>query len=334
MNDVRPNMSAAGGRGRTTNMHPPRSMSFQQDVKPNMNSFAAQRHNSLSTTNEYGFDQQYGISIPRNGDYTRSLWEPGSAPSVLPNSMATFGASVDGALDSPVTPAQNIQQLLGDEGRKQRRRECHNQVEKRRREHINAMIEELNKLLPQKFKMPLESEVIEDEEEEEMDSPVKKRKNKRAASTSKAAKDAAQCKGRILSDSVQYIRDLQSVTEQQSNRIKYLESMLMSGPQWTEEYPAELEMRTSPEGDNLVPLQSDWNSNMLVFETSPTEASSGDVQRSTPHSSGSPGTDSKDAVVWGLMELTGGNRRKDSAAEIQSSMSNMELEVDARRPWF
>lgn len=77
-----------------------------------------------------------------------------------------------------MTPAQNIQSLIGDETRKQRRRECHNQVEKRRREHINAMIEELNKLLPSKFKMPLEAEVaIEDEDEEEAtaDSPIKKK---------------------------------------------------------------------------------------------------------------------------------------------------------------
>lgn len=337
-------------------------MSFQQDIKPNMSNIMAQRHNSVNSATDFNFDQQYGISIPRGNDYGRSnLWEPGSAPSVLPNSMATFGASVDAAIEEPVTPAQNVQQLMGDEGRKQRRRECHNQVEKRRREHINAMIEELNKLLPQRFKMPLDHEVIEDEEEEEpADSPVKKRKSKRAASTSKAQKDVAQCKGRILSDSVQYIRDLQSVNEQQSSRIRYLENLLMSsGPQssapsipsWpsenhqSAEYPAELETVQSPEGDNLVPLnQSDWNNNMLVFETSPTEASSGELQRSTPQSSGSPGTDSKDAVVWGLMELTGANlqnevplqRRKESEAELQTSMSNMELDVamDARRPWF
>lgn len=121
-----------------------------------------------------------------------------------------------------MTPAQSVQALLGDESRKQRRRECHNQVEKRRREHINAMIEELNKLLPPRFKNPLDPDVaIEDDEDEEngADSPVKKKvraqpmeasltakKSKRTASASKQQKDAAQCKGRILSDSVQYIR--------------------------------------------------------------------------------------------------------------------------------
>lgn len=79
---------------------------------------------------------------------------------------------------SPITPAQSVHALLGDEGRKQRRRECHNQVEKRRREHINAMIEELNKLLPPRFKNPMDPDVaIEDDEDEEAttESPVKKK---------------------------------------------------------------------------------------------------------------------------------------------------------------
>lgn len=132
---------------------------------------------------------------------------------MLTNTMLTW---------SPLTPAQSVHALMGDESRKQRRRECHNQVEKRRREHINAMIEELNKLLPVRFKNPLDHDIaIEDDEEEEAiaESPAKKKvgsscrflfadrqKSKRTASTSKQQKDAAQCKGRILSDSVQYIR--------------------------------------------------------------------------------------------------------------------------------
>lgn len=80
--------------------------------------------------------------------------------------------------NSPVTPAQTSATLLGDESRKQRRRECHNQVEKRRREHINAMIEELNKLLPSKFKMPDPDMAIEDDDEDDantQESPVKKK---------------------------------------------------------------------------------------------------------------------------------------------------------------
>lgn len=112
-------------------------------------------------------------------------------------------------------------------------------------------------------------------------------------------------------------------------------------------------MRASPEPEQLVPVgQSSWagfnsasSNNMLVFEPSPTDASSGpDIQRSTPLSSGSPGTDSKDAVVWGLMSFADEQRtdepphahvRKDSQHELQSSLNNMELDVplDGRRPW-
>lgn len=107
-------------------------------------------------------------------------------------------------------------------------------------------------------------------------------------------------------------------------------------------------MRASPEPERLVPLnQSTWSgfNSALVFEPSPTDASSGgDMQRSTPLSSGSPETDSKDAVVWGLMDFAEEQRsadttithvRKDSQHELQNSLSNMELDVplDSRRSW-
>ncbi|CAK9785586.1 unnamed protein product [Cutaneotrichosporon oleaginosum] len=355
MNETKPNLSSM--RGRT--MQPPRSMSFQTDSKPNLVNLGP-RHNSI-TSADYAFDQQYGISIPRS-DFGRSLWGPsGSAPGGLVDSLPPFGTSADGTapLDSPMTPAQSVQALLGDESRKQKRRECHNQVEKRRREHINAMIEELNKLLPPRFKNPLDPDVaIEDDDEEENppDSPVKKKKSKRTASTSKQQKDAAQCKGRILSDSVQYIRDLQAVTTQQSSRIKYLESLLnqgvmAGGPLDSSSHNAYASealdaMGASPEEPEcLVSVnQTGWGgfnsaANMLVFEPSPTDASSGpEAQRSTPLSSGSPETDSKDGVVWaGLMELAEetSRPRKDSQSELQSSMSNMDLDVSMndRRTW-
>lgn len=158
--------------------------------------------------------------------------------------------------------------------------------------------------------------------------------------------------------------DLQAVNEQQSSRIRYLESLLVTSgtnpsesQSWTsddkptsESAPFSDNMRGSPEAEQLVSLpQAGWNgfgsgnSNMLVFEPSPTDASSGpENQRSTPVSSGSPETDSKDPVVWGLLDLTEEQRsafgdeydghRKD---DLQQSLSNMEIEVDSdeRRPW-
>lgn len=149
--------------------------------------------------------------------------------------------------------------------------------------------------------------------------------------------------------------DLQSVNEQQSSRIRYLEGLLdnqllQQNQSWASQnqsndlpYPHEqLEaMRASPEPDRLVPLtQSGWSGfNQLVFETSPTEASSGgDIQRSTPQSSDSPETDTKDPVVWGLVDFAEEQQRearKDSQHELQSSLSNMEIDVpvEDRRSW-
>ncbi len=285
-----------------------------------------------------------------------------------------------------MTPAQSVQALLGDESRKQRRRECHNQVEKRRREHINAMIEELNKLLPPRFKNPLDPDVaIEDDEDEEnpADSPVKKKVRLGDGSKSddeeveahrlyfQAAEGRCpvqgphpvrQCPVHSVSSgfgheepSANLFSDLQNITSSQSSRIKYLESMLSQGAMSGgpldgsshNAYGADsLEaMGASPEEpERLVSVnQAGWgnfnSANMLVFEPSPTDASSGpEAQRSTPLSSGSPETDSKDGVVWaGLMELAEetSRPRKDSQAELQSSMSNMDLDVgmDDRRAW-
>lgn len=75
-----------------------------------------------------------------------------------------------------MTPAHPLPSHHVDEtDKKQRRRECHNQVEKRRREHINAKIEELSRLLPAVYGQ-LDEAIGEDEEEDEgMGSPIKKK---------------------------------------------------------------------------------------------------------------------------------------------------------------
>lgn len=86
----------------------------------------------------------------------------------VPQMIPSFGATVEDAIfDSPITPALEID----EQSKRQRRRECHNQVEKRRREHINLKIEELSRLLPAQYNIPGP-----DEEDEETigDSPKKK----------------------------------------------------------------------------------------------------------------------------------------------------------------
>jgi hypothetical protein len=120
--------------------------------------------------------------------------------------MQSFGTTIDEAiLDSPFSPTFNLPGLpfdANEESKKQRRRECHNQVEKRRREHINTKIDELSQLLPPQYQQ-VEEALDEEEDEADADSP-KKRKNRRNSAAKQ--KDLARCKGRILTHSVQYIQ--------------------------------------------------------------------------------------------------------------------------------
>ncbi|KAK4683670.1 hypothetical protein P7C73_g6563, partial [Tremellales sp. Uapishka_1] len=117
----------------------------------------------------------FGISIPTSlGE--GSIWT-GSVPSALAGS---FGATtVDEVLESPMTPALPLPRLpLDDVNKKQRRRECHNQVEKRRREHINSKIEELSQLVPASYGIADPDMAVDDDDDEELvmeGSPTKKK---------------------------------------------------------------------------------------------------------------------------------------------------------------
>ena len=76
----------------------------------------------------------------------------------------------------PVTPAHLRPSLaIDDSYKKQRRRECHNQVEKRRREHINAKIDELSELLPPTYSQNEEVVGEDDVEDDNTESPLKKK---------------------------------------------------------------------------------------------------------------------------------------------------------------
>lgn len=178
MNDVKPIIP----RARSAN----RALSFSQAEGAGRFGLGLQTHFEGERTDS--------VSPP---DYPFALrWDgSGSLPS-----MQSFGTTIDEAIDSPLlSPSSQLLPMHDAEERskKQRRRECHNQVEKRRREHINAKIEELSHLLPPQY-----SQVEEEEEEIEDESP-KKRKQRR---NSMAKKDAGPCKGRVLTQSVQYIQ--------------------------------------------------------------------------------------------------------------------------------
>ncbi|OCF33840.1 hypothetical protein I317_01332 [Kwoniella heveanensis CBS 569] len=240
MNDARPPLGSIQPRGRSTQVNRAQSFSghargsSQSGGKPMGLGIGLDTHVEGEQTDsisppDFGLNGTFAMAIPRT-DNDGASWGSGSIPSMIPGSIGSFVDTADEAIiDSPITPARPLASLTDESFKKQRRRECHNQVEKRRREHINAKIEELSSLLPPLYNTADNEEAIDDEEEEDV-KPLsgKKKKTKRAGSNAKAQKDAAQCKGRILSLSVQYIRDLKHVTDIQAGRIAQLEAMLMT----------------------------------------------------------------------------------------------------------
>ncbi|ORY21746.1 hypothetical protein BCR39DRAFT_552974 [Naematelia encephala] len=215
-------------------------------------------------------------------------------PSLVSGSFGSYAE--DALMESPMTP---VLPLVDDTAKKQRRRECHNQVEKRRREHINAKIDELSHLLPPKYL--LLDEAVEDEEEEDADSP--KKKSKRSGSTNKQ-KDAGQCKGRILQQSVHYIHDLVQLNAMQSARIRELEGTSGNqAPLWSYGYGHPLEaMRPSPEPE--WPQQAPQQLRRSPSTAESQQSSLGEQQRGRQR-----------------------DRRVGSDAEIQASMSGMDLDA-------
>ncbi|ORX34084.1 hypothetical protein BD324DRAFT_195844 [Kockovaella imperatae] len=140
-----------------------------------------------------------------------------------------------------------------DTFKRQKRRECHNQVEKRRREHINGKIEELGKLLPARYA----EEAAQAEEDEEENRGSSKKKKKRPNPNTKQPRDAAQCKGRILSQSVKYIYELQHIQDMQNARIRQLESILASSGQIAPSAPPQYQHYIWNQPTHSTPIRRD-----------------------------------------------------------------------------
>ncbi|KAK8847603.1 hypothetical protein IAR55_005462 [Kwoniella newhampshirensis] len=243
MNDARPPSGAiqrgrsANGAGRTQSFQGYVRNASQNQSKPMGLGIGLDTHVEGEPTDsisppDFGMPGTFAMSIPRSdslGGPDGASWGSGSIPSIMPGSMGSFDTADDAIIDSPMTPARPLAVFSEESFKKQRRRECHNQVEKRRREHINAKIEELNFLLPPTYNKLANEEGLDEEDEEEANvknSPAKKKKTKRAGSAAKSQKDAAHCKGRILTQSVQYIRDLKHMTDMQASRIAQLEAVM------------------------------------------------------------------------------------------------------------
>jgi len=100
--------------------------------------------------------------------------------------------------------------------KKQKRRESHNQVERRRRDQINDRIQELARLIPEEF----------------MNTPLRNSNNPSSPLSASPATHHAPDgsikpnKGVILRKSVDYIRTLQDACREQQRRTKVLEEEL------------------------------------------------------------------------------------------------------------
>ncbi|WVN87266.1 uncharacterized protein L203_102443 [Cryptococcus depauperatus CBS 7841] len=221
MNDVRPARGAIVRNPRTSSQGPHKPMALRVGLDTHVE---GELTDSISPP-EFG-GTSFGLAIPRNDSMPDGAsWGSGSVPSMVPGSFGSFDTNDDVIVDSPVTPVKPLMSFGADDSyKKQRRRECHNLVEKRRREHINAKIEELGSLLPDKYNQVEEPE----EEDEEGEEKKNKKKKKKGVISAKSQKDAAHCKGRILTQSVNYIRDLRQMNDTQANRISQLEALLVN----------------------------------------------------------------------------------------------------------
>lgn len=196
-----------------------------------------QTQNNPASTNIYGMSQ-YGMrrisSPPPSGGDLRSNLSPQHALRVFQdygvNSNTSSPVESLGSLDAygmspsakpPVKMASSLghslddkQQLLLAE-RRRRRRESHNAVERRRRDNINDKIQELASLVPDSLLYSLDS----------VGSPNGGSGN---PATANLTKDGKPNKGTILSRSVDYIRHLQAVIDDQNRRELEMQDLIQS----------------------------------------------------------------------------------------------------------
>ncbi|KAG5362139.1 Retrograde regulation protein 1 [Yarrowia sp. C11] len=143
----------------------------------------------VNFADQFGSPSSYGSSIEHRAlsPYARS-----------PLSKGVISRSLD----------EKQQQLLAAAERKRKRRESHNAVERRRRDNINDRIQELSTLIPENF---LNEPII-------GGSPTLGPMGSPPPSQTPGTKDGRPNKGTILIKSVEYIKKLQTVIDDQNQR--------------------------------------------------------------------------------------------------------------------
>ncbi|QNQ01196.1 helix-loop-helix DNA-binding domain-domain-containing protein [Yarrowia lipolytica] len=143
----------------------------------------------VNFADQFGSPSSYGSSLEHRAlsPYARS-----------PLSKGVISRSLD----------EKQQQLLAAAERKRKRRESHNAVERRRRDNINDRIQELSTLIPENF---LNEPII-------GGSPSLGPMGSPPPSQTPGTKDGRPNKGTILIKSVEYIKKLQTVIDEQNQR--------------------------------------------------------------------------------------------------------------------
>lgn len=140
-----------------------------------------------------------------NGLHSNSSTPVGSLDN-YGSSPSSFGKISKSSFSSSLPPNMSVeeQQMLMAE-RRRRKRESHNAVERRRRNNINEKIRELSEILPESF----------------LNIP-----NTNGDGFTTLPKDDKPNKGTILSKSVDYIRSLQQIIDDQNRREIELQKMI------------------------------------------------------------------------------------------------------------
>lgn len=195
-------------------------------------SSAGSSRRQVNFADQFGSPSSYGSSLEHRAlsPYARS-----------PLSKGVISRSLD----------EKQQQILAAAERKRKRRESHNAVERRRRDNINDRIHELSTLIPEAFlNEPLAG------------SPILGPMGSPPPSQVPGTKDGRPNKGTILIKSVDYIRKLQTVIDEQNqreiemyDRLNILERQLGMPETRLETSSAELALARLGIKDELSPEQ-------------------------------------------------------------------------------
>lgn len=212
-----PGASSSGGFGagdlRASISSPPHALRFLQDN--GLGSGTSSPVGSYGSQHElYGFGLSpstkpptmmgggFPGSVPATSN-AASTTAPGTSPnaSAKPTTIPRVTKNSGNAAGSAPKSLDDPQNMLLAE-RRRRRRESHNAVERRRRDNINEKIQELASLVPESMLY-----------NQNDTSP-----SAAAGGTNTLTKDGRPNKGTILTKSVEYIRNLQNVIDEQNQR--------------------------------------------------------------------------------------------------------------------